>query len=138
MKKQKIFCQEILIYIVCVICVPLSVLSQQFSDLIYVSNDPDMIETEPAIAVDQNNHIHVAWSGFHYHPDAPDSIASDIFYSNNIGGSFIPPIKIHVSTDWYSREPTIDVDAAGKAHIAFRRSEDQVNMKSTDDIYIFT
>jgi hypothetical protein len=119
-------------------CVPLLVLSQQFGDLVNVSNAPDMIDTLPAIAVDKNNHAHIAWNGFYYRPEAPDSVASDIFYTNNKAGSFAAPVQISVPTGWYSRDPTIAVDSAGNAHIAFRRSDDQMTILNGDDIYYVT
>ncbi|RMD91867.1 MAG: T9SS C-terminal target domain-containing protein [Calditrichaeota bacterium] len=120
---------------ICVLMGNLSVFSQQFGNLTNISNNPQRIETEPTIVVDQNNHIHIAWTGFYYQAGAPDNVASDIFYTNNIGGSFAQPVKIAVPGDWYSREPTIAVDEAGHAHIAFRRSSDQINLLSEDDIY---
>ena len=134
---QKIW-YAMFIFIVCTLCLPLSVFSQQFDSLVNVSNNPDGYETEPAIAVDQNNHVHIAWTGAYYCPEAPDSVAFDIFYTNNTGRSFSPPVQISVPTDWYSRHPTIAVDGAGNAHIAFRRSENQMSILPEDDIYYVT
>ncbi len=126
------------IFIAWLVCMPLSVFSQQFDSLVNVSNNPDMYETEPAIAVDHSNHVHIAWTGAYYCPEAPDSVAMDIFYTHNMGGSFTTPVQISVPTGWYSRNPTIAVDGAGNAHIAFRRSEDQMTILVGDDIYYVT
>ena len=109
-----------------------------FDKHINISKNSRMIETEPAIAVDKNNTVHIAWSGFYARSDAPDGVASDIFYSNNKKGKFSKPKKIRVSEKWYSRSPTITVDSKGNAHIAFRRSEDQTSLLSEDDIFYAT
>ncbi|MFC2085168.1 T9SS type A sorting domain-containing protein [Bacteroidota bacterium] len=114
------------------------IFSQQFGDLVNVSNATDIIDTLPAIAVDKDNHVHIAWNGFYYDPEAPDNVTSDIFYTNNKGGSFAAPIQINVPQGWYSREPTIAVDSAGNAHIAFRRSTNQMTILAEDDIYYVT
>jgi hypothetical protein len=110
----------------------------QFFNLVNVSNLPNQIDTEPAIAIDTNNKVHIAWDGFFARGGAPDGVASDVFYSTNKDGSFCPPIKISVPTGWYSREVTIAVDPSGNVHIAFRRSNNQTNLMAEDDIYYVT
>ena len=118
-----------------VVLLPFSALTQWFGDLVQVSNFPENTDSGTAIAVDQDNHVHIVWNSFYYQEGAPDNVTTDIFYTHNKNGDFTEPVKISVSTGWYSREPTIAVDAAGNAHVVFRRSEDQLNVLSTDDLY---
>ncbi|MGB2765119.1 MAG: hypothetical protein WBC20_11980 [Candidatus Aminicenantaceae bacterium] len=136
LKNQKFWQKAV--FFACFLSMTLASYSQLFDPLVNVSNNPDITDTGPAIAVDQNNNVHIVWNGFYYDPNAPDSLAGDIFYTNNKGGSFSPPVQISVSTGWYSRNPTIAVASDGNVHIAFRRSEDQMNVLSEDDIYYVT
>lgn len=109
-----------------------------FDDPVNVSKNLNRIETQPAVAVDKNNVVHIAWSGQYLKAGAPDGMASDIFYANNKGGRFSAPVKISAPTDWYSREPTIAVDSQGNVHIVFRRSIREATPWCEDDIYYAT
>ncbi len=108
---------------------------QEFSLPVNVSRMPDQIDTLPSIAVDKDNHVHIAWNGFYAKAGAPDGVASDIFYSTNISGPFSAPVRIPVAENWYSRDPDIAVDSNGCAHIVFRRSPNQSSITSADDLF---
>lgn len=114
---------------------PLSIFPQQFMSGINITNSEDTIESEPSIAVDNNNNVHIVWTSAYYNPDAPDNVAFDIFYTKNKMGSFAEPVKISVPNKWYSRNPSIAIDRVGNAHVVFRRSENQVTVFTGDDIY---
>jgi hypothetical protein len=115
-----------------------SVFATKFFNTVNVSNMPDQVDTSAAIAIDQNNKVHIAWNGFYAQQGAPDGVAADVFYTTNKDGSFRLPLKISVPTGWYSRDVTIAVDPSGNVHIAFRRSEDQMNITAEDDLYYVT
>jgi hypothetical protein len=114
------------------------VFGTQFAKPVNVSKSRTRIDTGPAIAVDKNNKVHIAWNAFYAKAGAPDDVASDIYYTDNVSGNFITPIKIRVTAGWYSRDPSIAADSEGKAHIVFRRSQSQMNVLQEDDIYYVT
>ena len=130
--------------LLCLAIIPFMVLfstkgySQQFDNPVNISQKSGDIETEPYIAVDQDNRVHIVWSRFYAKQGAPDGVASDICYSNNVAGSFSTPVTIVVPAGWYSRRAAICVDSDGYAHIVFRRSEDQMNVLVDDDLYYVT
>jgi PKD repeat protein len=100
-----------------------------------VSKHPEMVNTVPTIALDKEGNVHIAYLGTFVSPGAPDNVATDVFYTNNIGGDFIEPIQISVPTGFYSRDVSIATDGEGNAHVVFRRSTDQIYLLSDDDIY---
>jgi len=69
--------------------------------------------SQPVLAVDSNNVIHVAWSGGYVMVDA------DIFYTNNSGGSWHTPVNITQTGSEYEFTPTITTDSANNVHIAY-------------------
>jgi len=117
------------------LCCPCALFPQGFSLPVNVSNLPNQIDTLPSIAVDKDNHVHIAWNGFYAKSSAPDGVAADVFYTNNVLGTFSTPVMIPVSDHWYSRDVDIAVDSNGHAHIVFRRSPDQMNVTWDDDLY---
>jgi hypothetical protein len=110
----------------------------EFNKPLNVSRSRTRIDTLAAIAVDANNKVHIAWNAFYPKAGAPDGIAADIYYTTNVSGKFSALVRISVPTGWYSRDVTIAVDAKGHAHIVFRRSMDQMNCESGDDLYYVT
>jgi hypothetical protein len=100
-----------------------------------ISQNPDMINTLPTLALDQEGNVHTAYLGGFFSPGAPDSLEIDIFYTNNVGGDFKPPMQISVPTDFYSKDVSIAADNQGNAHLVFRRSKDQTMVQPYDDIY---
>ena len=110
----------------------------EFNKPLNVSRSRTRIDTLAAIAVDANNKVHIAWNAFYPKAGAPDGIAADIYYTTNVSGKFSAPVRISVPAGWYSRDVTIAVDAKGHAHIVFRRSMDQMNCESGDDLYYVT
>lgn len=114
------------------------VYSPKFKDPIIVSNNPLNYDRLPVIAADKYNNVHIVWESFYYLPGAPDDTTSDLYYTNNIGGSFAPPVKINVPTGWYSQFPSIALDSQGHAHITFWRRNDQIFVLANDDIYYVT
>jgi hypothetical protein len=63
---------------------------------------------KPSVAVGRNNVVHIAY--------AWPSANPRIYYTNNAGGSFSAPVLV---SDSAGTEPSIGVDSAGYAHIAF-------------------
>jgi hypothetical protein len=136
--KSRIFLFSLTFCTILVVIASLPVYSTQFEKPLNVSKSRARIDTQPAIAVDKNNKVHIAWNAFYAKPGAPDGVAADIYYTNNISGNFIAPIRIRVAAGWYSRDPSIAVDSKGHAHIVFRRSQNQTSVLSEDDIYYVT
>ena len=116
--------------------------SQTTHKLINITNNPDKFAFRPAIAIDSKNNVHIAWYAFYEYPGAPDGVASNIFYSNNVKGKFCRSVEIKVpegeDTGWYSKNPSISVDSQGNAYIIFVRWKHQVSLSSEDDIYYVT
>jgi hypothetical protein len=110
----------------------------KFDKPLNVSRSRTRTDTLAAIAVDPNNKVHIAWNAFYPKAGAPDGVAADIYYTSNVSGKFSAPVRISVPAGWYSRDVTIAVDAKGHAHIVFRRSMDQMNLQSGDDLYYVT
>ncbi len=110
----------------------------EFDKPLNVSRSLTRIDTLAAIAVDPNNKVHIAWNAFYPKAGAPDGVAADIYYTTNVSGKFSAPVRIRVPAGWYSRDATIAVDAKGHAHIVFRRSMNQMNSLSGDDLYYVT
>lgn len=110
------------------------------SAVLNISNDPDVISTLPSIAVDSEGHVHVAFWGTYDSTGAPDGVTTDVFYLNNKSGDFGAPVKIKVPSGfgYYSKDLTLAVDNEGYAHIAFRRSADQIWDELFDDIFYAT
>jgi len=136
--KSRIFLFSLTFCTILAVIASLPAFSTQFKKPVNVSKSRTRIDTQPAIAVDKNNKVHIAWNALYAKPGAPDGVAVDIYYTNNISGNFIAPIRIRVPAGWYSREPSIAVDSKGHAHIVFRRSEDQTSLLPWDDIYYVT
>lgn len=114
---------------------PYTPLTPVFDPPVDVSNHPEMINTQPGLVRDQHGHIHIAYMGTHYQAGAPDDVATDIFYTNNVGGSFSAPVQINVPTGYYSYRPSIVVDTSDVVHIAFSRQMDQNYPDRDDDIW---
>lgn len=114
---------------------PYTPLTPVFDAPVNVSNHPEMVNTQPGLARDQQGHVHIAYMGAHYQAGAPDDVATDIFYTNNVGGSFSAPMQINVPTGYYSYRPSIVVDADDVVHIAFARQMDQNSPAGDDDIW---
>jgi len=110
----------------------------KFDKPLNVSRSRTRTDTLAAIAVDPNNKVHIAWNAFYPKAGAPDGVAADIYYTSNVSSKFSAPVRISVPAGWYSRDVTIAVDAKGHAHIVFRRSMDQMNLQSGDDLYYVT
>jgi len=136
--KSRIFLFALTFFLILLVIASLNAGAANFEKPQNISKNPSRLDTEPAIAVDKNNKVHIVWNAYYVKPGAPDNVACDIFYIHNKTGSFITPIKITVPTGWYSREPAIAVDSEGNAHIVFRRSVDQLYLRSEDDIYYVT
>ncbi len=100
-----------------------------------LTNSPDVIDTLPTLAVDRCGHVHVAFLRAYAQEGAPDGVAFDIFYMDNVSGSFSAPVKIAVPTGYYSHGVTMAVDGNDVVHVAFRRSDDQIWVTSDDDLY---
>jgi len=111
------------------------VVGPAFASPVNVSNSPATIETLPAIAVDHGGKVHIAYQSFFLQAGAPDSVASEIAYVTNAGGSWSAPVKIPVGVAYYSRDPDIAVDRHGTAHVVFRRSTDQISVRTDDRLY---
>ena len=106
-----------------------------FEAPVAVTASPDFIDTLPTLAVDRCGNVHIAYLGSYVKEGAPDGVARDVFYTNNLGGVFSAPVKVEVPTGWYSHGATLAVDPEGVAHIAFRRADDQIFVTSDDDLY---
>ncbi len=107
-----------------------------FNAPVNVSNNAgETIDTQPSIAVDNDGHVHLVYTGTFLQEGAPDGVATDVFYTNNVVGDFFEPIAVTAPTGYYSHEPTLDVDSEGHAHIVFRRNDSQTFVQSDDDIY---
>ena len=114
--------------------------SSIFSSPSLISTDPDMISTMAACALDNNGKLHVVFVGWYYESDAPDEVASEIFYTNNISGQFIAPVKLpkaelpfppsFEADFYYSKEPSIAVGLDGTVHVSYYRTETQLNGSS--------
>jgi len=103
-----------------------------FSDPLFIStNDTNGgISSLPAAAVDKNGYLHVVYTGLYYDPMARDSVAGEIYYTNNLTGSFSPPVKLPSlisNIHGYSKEPSIAIDSNGTIHIAYYRCADQLS-----------
>ena len=113
-----------------------SLQAQDISPLINMSNNPEIIDLRPEIAIDSDEYIHAVWQGLYFQSGAPDNIVSDIFYSNNRSGQFsIPKMIQAIGEDiehpeaepkYYSKFPSIAIDRDNNAHIIFTRGEDQI------------
>lgn len=136
--KSRIFLFSLTFCTILLAIASLPAFSTQFGKPLNVSKSRTRLDTQPAIAVDKNNKVHIAWNALYTKPGAPDGVAVDIYYTNNISGNFIAPIRIRIQAGWYSRDPSIAVDSKGHAHIVFRRSQDQTSVLSEDDIYYVT
>lgn len=94
------------------------------------------------IAVDKARKVHVAWYGFVRCASSPEGVASHIYYTNNVSGTFSRPVDIKLALSeengWYSKYPFLAVDSKGSAHIAFTRSTSQTSVREMDDIYYVT
>jgi hypothetical protein len=73
--------------------------------------------------------------GTHLQAGAPDGVATDIYYSNNVDGDFTVPISFTVPTGYYSYRPTVAVDSEDSVHVVFTRRKYQTARSSDDDIY---
>jgi hypothetical protein len=126
--------------------------AQVVSQPINISNSDSTIDVTPAIAVDSDSILHVVWEGYYYDPAAPDETTSDIFYSNNKGGTFSKPRMFQVKPDslepgidpfepwtiltrWYSKYPAIAVDGHNNLHIVFGRSAHQSTFSFGERLY---
>ncbi|MBN1155131.1 hypothetical protein JXB12_09470, partial [candidate division KSB1 bacterium] len=108
-----------------------------FSDPFLISTDTTMISTMAASALDVNGKLHIVFVGWYYEEGAPDNVASEIFYTNNMSGVFVEPVKLPEAElpfsasfeddFYYSKEPSIAVDANGTVHVAYYRTETQLN-----------
>ncbi|MFX0097193.1 MAG: hypothetical protein ACFE7E_05485 [Candidatus Hodarchaeota archaeon] len=91
----------------------------------YVHNDSgsfESIEIGPSgifsvIATDTSNNIHIAYCG----SDGSPENDYEIFYTNNIGGSFSTSIKV-TSNDVRDFSPSIGIDSSGHAYIAYEHT----------------
>jgi len=108
-----------------------------FSPPLDISQHPDWISTMAASAMDAQGKIHVAFVGWFLEEGAPDGVASEIFYTNNVEGSFCPPVRLPTApvppdapftgNPHYSKVPAIAVDGQGHAHVAYYRTAYQLN-----------
>lgn len=106
-----------------------------FDPPIRILESPDVIDTQPSLALDSMDHVHIVYMGTHLQAGAPDGVATDIYYTSNVDGGFSTPVSIAVPTGYYSYRPTIVLDSADKVHIAFSRQEDQNSPGWEDEIY---
>ncbi|MFX0067872.1 MAG: hypothetical protein ACFE7S_05960 [Candidatus Hodarchaeota archaeon] len=91
----------------------------------YVYNDSgsfESIEIGPSgifsvIVADTSNNIHIAYCG----TDGSPENDYEIFYTNNIGGSFSTPINV-TSNDVRDFSPSIGIDSSGHAYIAYEHA----------------
>jgi hypothetical protein len=113
-------------------------LGPPYTSFVNVSNNPNVVDTLPSVDSDLFSHMHVAWMGTHTSAGAPDGVSTDVFYSKGENTTFTVPISIPVTTGYYSKDVTIAADKDGYAHIAFKRSDDQVWDTLFDDIYYAT
>ena len=100
-----------------------------YSDPFLISTDTTMISTMAASALDNNGKLHIVFVGWYYEGGAPDNVASEIFYTNNVSGTFIEPEKLPKAeipfepnfedAFYYSKEPAIAVDSSGTVHVAY-------------------
>jgi hypothetical protein len=109
-----------------------------YASFVNVSRNPDILDTLPVIDTDPFGHVHIAWWGTHVSSGAPDGVATDVFYSHGVNQTFSVPISIPITTGYYSKDTTLAVDKDGYAHVAFRRSEDQIWDTLFDDIFYAT
>jgi hypothetical protein len=107
-----------------------------YSDPFLISTDTTMISTMAASALDNNGKLHIIFVGWYYEPESPDGVASEIFYTNNLNGKFMEPVKLPKaeipfppSRDdfYYSKEPSIAVSSSGTVHVAYYRTEFQLD-----------
>jgi len=90
-----------------------------------------------ASVLDHNGKLHIVFVGWFYKAGAPDDVASEIFYTNNISGTFMEPESLPKAVlpfpplfeadFYYSKEPTIAVDSNGTVHVAYYRTETQLD-----------
>jgi len=102
-----------------------------------ISQTSGMISTMAASAIDANGKLHVVFVGWFVQEGAPDGVASEIYYTNNVAGSFCDPIRLptapvppdYLGFDelYYSKEPAIALDASGNVHVAYYRVEGQLD-----------
>lgn len=108
-----------------------------FSNPQQISIDPDMLSTMAAGTLDKNGKLHIVYVGWYYKEGAPDNVASEIFYTNNVSGNFAVPVKLPAAVlpfqpsfeddFYYSKEPSVTVDSEGVVHVAYYRTEGQLN-----------
>ena len=65
-----------------------------YSDPLLISIDSNLVSTMAASTLDKESHLHIAYVGWYAEPGAPNGVASEIFYTNNIGGEFKIPEKL--------------------------------------------
>jgi len=80
----------------------------------------------PSMVFDKNKKVHIVWSAYYQ-----DSY--DIYYSNNIIGTFSTPKKISVGNN-YSTLPIIGIDDLDRVYIVYQ----DIRTDTFSDIYITT
>jgi len=111
--------------------------NSMYSDPFLISTDTiNMISTMAASMLDKNGYLHIAYVGWYVEPGAPDGVASEICYTNNLSGEFkvpekLPKAELPFSPSfeddfYYSKEPSIAVDSNGAVHVAYYRTEMQL------------
>jgi hypothetical protein len=92
-------------------------------------------DTLTSLALDNDDHVHVAYMSTYPQNGAPDNVASDIMVTNNTTGEFSEPITVPVSGGYYSKSPSLAVDGEGTEHVVFLRTENQLD---AEGIFYYT
>lgn len=114
--------------------------NSMYSDPFLISTDTNLISTMAASSLDKNGCLHIVYVGWYVQPGAPDGVASEIFYTNNLSGEFkepeklpkaeLPFLPLFEDDFYYSKEPSIAVDSNGAVHVAYYRTEMQLEGSS--------
>lgn len=100
-----------------------------------ITKSPFIFDVQPSISIGSDGGLHIAWLGLYASFGTPDGVVEDVFYLKKENGIWSKPIKISVPTGYYSKNISLSVDKLGHPHIVFRRSTDQSQSLSEDDIF---
>lgn len=103
-----------------------------------VTHSGDAYETQPSIGLAASGTVHLAFIRVYPQVGAPDGVASDIFYTNDAGGTFAEPVKLSAPSGIYSNTPDMVVEPGGVVHVVFRRSTSQTSVLGDDDLVYAT
>jgi len=99
-------------------CMSLDTAGTTWTAPFQVSGAPPLVGEDPAIAIDGNDNLHVVW-----HDDDLNQ-QSGIWYRkyDAAAGIWLNPVRISVTTDNDSIEPSIDCDGSGVIHVAWQEA----------------